>query len=349
MRELSFVSYKFTNWRLYNVKRFLPNIPKNVKSYNGLLNFARNKQSLNLLIWGKSEDFEIKELPENVKIYRVEDGFIRSVGLGIRLTPPISLVVDPVGIYFDATKPSYLEELLLKYEFSQEQLERAEKVIEKIKTYKITKYNLKEIEWIPPKTNKKIIIIPGQVETDASIKWGSPVIKTNIELIKTVRKFNPDAYIVYKPHPDVAQGYRKGEVSLEEAKKYCDEVVFSCSSISLIEGANEIHTISSLFGFEALIRNKKVVCYGHPFYSGYGLTVDIYPNERRKRKRTLEELIVATLFIYPLYSSLISGKIISIEDAIDEILFLREKSLLRLKIHSIIQRIIDPILKMRKF
>ncbi len=349
IKELSFFSYRFSRWRLYNVKRFLPDIIKNLKNYEELINLSSKRERINLLIWGKSEDFDVRKLPQNVKIYRLEDGFIRSVGLGIRLTPPISLVVDPVGIYFDASQPSYLEQLLLKSEFERELIERAEKIIDVIKDHKITKYNLKENKWEPPRSSKKIIVIPGQVETDASIRWGSPVIKTNLELIKSVRNLNPDAYIIYKPHPDVAQGYRMGEVSLEDIKRYCDEIVFSCSPISLIEGAEEIHTISSLFGFEALIRNKRVVCYGQPFYSGYGLTVDIYQNERRNKKRTIQELAAASFIIYPLYSSLISGKIIRIEEAIEEILFLSAKRPWKFKMHSLLQIIMEPFLKIRRF
>lgn len=45
--------------------------------------------------------------------------------------------------------------------------------------------------------------MPGQVEDDASIKTGTVLIKSNLELLRTVRERNPHAYIIYKPHPDV--------------------------------------------------------------------------------------------------------------------------------------------------
>jgi len=349
IRNLTFYSYKFSFWHFFNVKRFIPNIIKNLKSYKELLNLSSKEEKINLLIWGKSEDFEPDTLSDNIKIYRVEDGFIRSVGLGIRFTPPISLVIDPAGIYFDAARPSYLEQILLEDSFDSELIERAEHVIEKIKKQRITKYNLNEKPWRPTKTSKKIVVIPGQVETDASIRYGSPFIKSNLELIKIVRKLNPDAYIVHKPHPDVVRGYRKGYIKFDELKKYCNEVVLACSSVSLIEASDEIHTLTSLFGFEALLYSRKVATYGQPFYSGYGLTHDICPNERRNKKRTLQELVVASLIIYPLYSSLINGKIIDIEEAIDEISFLIRKRPFKLKILNLIQAIADPFLKMRRF
>lgn len=41
----------------------------------------------------------------------LEDGFLRSFGTGDR-SPPLSLVLDELGIYYDSTQPSALEALL---------------------------------------------------------------------------------------------------------------------------------------------------------------------------------------------------------------------------------------------
>src|SRR5687767_10142434 len=42
----------------------------------------------------------------------LEDGFLRSVGLGVNGDPPLSIVADELGIYYDATAPSELERIL---------------------------------------------------------------------------------------------------------------------------------------------------------------------------------------------------------------------------------------------
>ncbi len=42
----------------------------------------------------------------------VEDGFIRSIGLGVNGAEPFGFIVDRSGIYYDATRPSDLEELV---------------------------------------------------------------------------------------------------------------------------------------------------------------------------------------------------------------------------------------------
>ena len=39
---------------------------------------------------------------------RMEDGFVRSVGLGSDLIPPLSVILDRQGIYFDPRQPSDL-------------------------------------------------------------------------------------------------------------------------------------------------------------------------------------------------------------------------------------------------
>jgi len=344
------ITYKFSKWRSYVVKRFFPEINHNVLKLEKVLELAEKGGEVKLLVWGVTLEEEGINLDHpRIKVLRLEDGFIRSVGLGIRLTPPISLVADSRGIYYNSQKPSDLEYILSTYPFDEEIKERARKIIDKLVSLGITKYNLQEKTWIPPRTTRKILIVPGQVETDMSIKYGSPVIKTNLELLKKVREKNPQEYIVYKPHPDVVKGYRKGYYDKKELLEFCNEICEECSSLDLIKYGDEIHTISSLFGFEALLRGKRVVCYGQPFYSGWGLTEDVHPNERRKRKLSLEELVAGALILYPMYVSLKDNKRITPEEAIEELTLLRIKLPLRWKLWSIIQLFLDPVLKMRRF
>ena len=91
-----------------------------------------------------------------VSITRVEDGFIRSIGLGSDLTRPYSLVFDDVGIYFDTTKPSRLENILNYHKFSAHELEEAIKLKQNLINSKISKYNDDKDGIITPKNSKKI-------------------------------------------------------------------------------------------------------------------------------------------------------------------------------------------------
>ncbi len=270
------------------------------------------KASNRKLVWGMPKLATDNEGP----ISRVEDGFIRSIGLGVHFNRPISLVCDHSGIYFDARKSSDLEVLLNSDSFSEWHLARARKIISSLNSLRLTKYNIgNEFDIILPE-GKKIILVPGQVEQDASIRFGSPKIKTNAALLLKVRDNNPQAYIIYKPHPDVVAGQRDGGSWQGDYLDAADIVVQDCSMSSLLDKIDEVHTMTSLAGFEALLRTKVVHTYGLPFYAGWGLTSDFLDCPRRQKKRTLEELVVATLILYPTYVDPVSRQPCSVEQAI---------------------------------
>ena len=129
----------------------------------------------------------------------------------------------------------------------------------------ISKYNVGSSDFTAPSTDKTVILVPGQVEDDTSIRYGSPQIYCNLNLLRTVREHNPDAYIIYKPHPDVVSGNRIGHISPEDAARYADQTVEQADILTCLQYADEVHTMTSLTGFEALLRGKKVSCYGLPF------------------------------------------------------------------------------------
>lgn len=239
---------------------------------------------------------------------RVEDGFVRSIGLGSDLIAPRSLVLDPVGIYFDPSRPSALENLLNAAAFSAQELEDARAAREFIVANGLTKYNLEPRRspgW--DSRGRRVVLVPGQVESDASIRLGCSDVRTNAGLLRAARAACPEAFIVYKPHPDVTSGNRDGRLAIEEARRWADHVETRVSVVSCVEACHEVHTMTSLAGFDALLRGKKVVVYGQPFYAGWGLTQDVLPPHeaaalaRRQRRLALDELVAGALLRYPLY------------------------------------------------
>lgn len=291
-----------------------------------LKEFLDGENHLGLYAWGA---VSIPDHMVGQPITWVEDGFLRSVGLGADLIRPISWVFDDVGIYFDATRPSRLENILSTTRFSTEFIERANGLIERIVYLGLSKYNLNSygtqgsLKELPK--GQKVILVPGQVETDASIALGSLEIKTNLALTRLVRANNPDAWIIYKPHPDVMAGVRQPGQGESKVSLYCDEVVPHGNTVALIEQVDEVHTMTSLTGFEALLRGKTVFCYGLPFYAGWGLTRDVSPCPRRTRHLSLAELVAGALLLYPRYCSLHGKGLISAEAAIDELATLKSK------------------------
>ncbi|MEE2001484.1 capsular polysaccharide biosynthesis protein [Alkalimonas sp. MEB108] len=259
---------------------------------------AERDANQSLVVWGVKSSQQLA-----APLLHVEDGFIRSVGLGADLIRPASWVLDEEGIYYDATRPSALETMLREQDFSAGLQARAQQLIAILLQSKVTKYNQGQSCWQRPEGQLRVILIPGQVESDASIQLGSPVLKTNLALIKAVRAANPDAWLVYKPHPDVQAGLRVAGSAEQQAGMVCNEVVLAEDMAHLLTQVDEVHTLTSLTGFEALLRLRKVVCYGQPFYAGWGLTEDKYPPARRGRQRSLAELVAAALILYPCYLS----------------------------------------------
>jgi capsular polysaccharide export protein len=92
---------------------------------------------------------------------------------------------------------------------------------------------------------------------------------------------------------------------------------------------DEVHTMTSLTGFEALLRNTPVTCYGKPFYSGWGLTADVVP-ATRKRQLSLDELVAGTLIQYPVYVSSVTGHYTTPERIVQELVAWRDHSRLQI-------------------
>ncbi len=270
-----------------------------------------------LVLWGRAA--VPPGAAADARILRVEDGFLRSVGLGAELVKPLSWVVDTRGIYYDAAQESDLEWLLGHAEFSPALLARGRALRERIIACGLTKYNVGGQTWQRPVQAKTVILVPGQVESDASIAYGTGGVKRNMDLLRQVRQDHPGAYVLYKPHPDVAARLRKTGVDEQRALDWCDAVVTDVPMNALLDAVDAVHVLTSLAGFEALLRGKAVTCHGQPFYSGWGLTVDRLPHPRRQRRLQLDELVAATLILYPLYLRRDGRSLTTPEQALDEL------------------------------
>ncbi|MBT0817575.1 capsular polysaccharide biosynthesis protein [Campylobacter lari] len=308
----------FSKWKREFVKPFFKAKNNKIIFLNSLdeLYKIKLKPEDKIFIWGKKYDKTLLAKDFKNAIFLVEDGFLRSVFLGSDLTRPFSLIVDSKGLYVDPSKPSDLEDILQNYVFDESLKQRAKKLISTITQNKFSKYNGLKHEKLNFNTNKKIILIPAQVEDDASMILGGVGFNT-LKLLQSVRETNENAFIVFKPHPDVLSGNRKGLKDKSIILKYCDEIIEDVSIDSAINACDEVHTITSTSGFDALLRGKKVVVYGKPFYAGWGLTSDLYEIPRRTRVLSLEELVAGVLILYPRYIHPKSKILCEVELALD--------------------------------
>jgi capsular polysaccharide export protein len=257
-----------------------------------------------LVVWGQREPEEIAaaQAATGAPVWRIEDGFLRSIGLGSDFTAPASLVVDRSGgIYYDPSRPSELEQILTEAVFEPDEVARAAALRRAIVASGVSKYNVGRDAPIEVPAGRDVVLVPGQVEDDASILLGCKDVRTNLGLLEAARAARPDAHLLWKPHPDVISGNRKGVVPAEAARALGAQIVEDATLAQCLAVATEVHTMTSLVGFEALLRERPVTVYGQPFYSGWGLTNDRNPHPRRTRRLALDELVAGTYLRYPRY------------------------------------------------
>ncbi|MGZ8370144.1 MAG: capsular polysaccharide export protein, LipB/KpsS family, partial [Caulobacteraceae bacterium] len=284
-----------------------------------------------IVSWASREpvDFHAACKAQGAPHIRLEDGFLRSVGLGANLELPASLVLDDQGIYYDPRTPSGLETLLQTAVFDAETLYRASALRDAIRAARVSKYNVgggEVAELFANAGKRSKVLVPAQVEADASVLLGGGDIQTNLALLQAVRTARPDAFIVFKPHPDVEAGIRPGAVPRGVALTLADVIAEKAAMPDLLDQVDEVHTLTSLSGFEALLRDVPVIAYGSPFYAGWGLTEDRQNFPHRSRRLSPDELVAGTLLLYPRYTHRPSDWPCEAEDVVRQLQFsLRKK------------------------
>lgn len=300
------VQFGIRGWKRPQIDRFLTTAsgpPRHARSAKAALAAAR-KTGAAVAIWPSRvpPEFETQAAARNVALARIEDGFLRSVGLGVHLVPPQSITLDRQGVHYDPARPSDLESLLAHHPFSPELVERAAALRARIVSAGLGKYGcVGTASPIALPSGRRSVLVIGQVEDDRSVLAGDLTRAGNAGLLARARAIAPDAFLLYKPHPDVLSGHRRGGLG-KDADRLADHVIDApCGLAPLLEQVDEVHALTSLAGFEALLRGRTVVCHGAPFYAGWGLTHDLVAVPRRERRLTVDQLVAGALVLYPLY------------------------------------------------
>jgi capsular polysaccharide export protein len=247
-------AFGFTPWKQRVLRRFLAG--SRLRFRFPWQRPGRRAQAL--AVWGRRASPGLLRAAESrgLPLLHAEDGFLRSVGLGADLIDPISWVIDRRGIYYDASAPSDLEQLLASGSWDGSQLLRARRLRRRLVEEAITKYNLQAAPWQRPAGAKRVVLVVGQVESDASIRLGAPGVRTNLDLLQAVRAAEPSAYLLYKPHPDVVAGLCRPGSNEAAARDWCDELLVDASIQQLFTQIDALHVLTSIAGFEARLRRR---------------------------------------------------------------------------------------------
>src|SRR3546814_11056362 len=95
---------------------------------------------------------------------------------------------------------------------------------------------------------------------------------TNNELVSIAASENPDAQIIYKPHPEVLRGTRQdsSHSSPRDVEQIADVIYEDISLADALDTVHHVYTITSLSGYEAILRAIRFTCLGDLCYAGWG-------------------------------------------------------------------------------
>lgn len=263
------------------------------------------------------------------KFLRLEDGLLRSVGLGKGGAPLVSIVVDDTGIFYSARMPSRLERLV-ESSLSPEWRARGAGIRQLVVGNRLSKYNsLPDRPVARRRDGRRNVLLIDQVRGDLSIAGSLSDAITFARMVTAARQERADAALLVRTHPDVSAGYRRGYLTepIEGAELVADAV----DTHAILDIADEVWTVSSQIGFEALLRGIPVTTFGVPFYAGYGLTDDRASGtaagevlrRRRRAGADIDALTAAALVRYARYADPATAQALTAEEAIALLVSLR--------------------------
>ena len=289
-----------------------------------IYNISQIFKSKNFKGWGKKPTGKFAYFCSklfNGKLTLLEDGFIRSTELDKSLIPSFSTVKDKLGIYYDATKPSDLEVILNTYDFKNNPkiIQEAREAIDLILEHNISKYNHSENISKDYFNDEKKVLVIAQAKNDQSLKYGLTNNTTLEDIVSVAINENPDSIVYIKVHPDEIQ---KNSFEFHFHNKRCKIIDKDVNSISLLKYFEKVYTRTSQMGFEAVLLGKECICFGAPFYAGWGITDDRIKNvfKRRKRKLSVEEVFIGSYILYSNYKNPYTNKKSNILDIINYII-----------------------------
>lgn len=255
---------------------------------------------------------------------------MRSVNPG-PAEPPLSIVADRTGIYCDATRPSDLEAMITTAArgLPRHVLDRARAGITYLTANRLSKYNhapdvaRAELGFSAHSSRRRVLVVD-QTYGDGSITYGLASDQSFSDMLAAALVENPDAEILVKTHPEVQSRRKRGYLTRAKGSRITliDRPV---NPWALIEQVEKVYVVTSQLGFEALLGGREVICFGAPFYSGWGLTEDRVSVPRRTAKPSLEQLFAALYFEYARYVRPDTGRATTFEDAAEWLLDQREK------------------------
>lgn len=261
----------------------------------------------------------------------VEDGFIRSIDIGLSGAPGLSIILGDTTAYYDATQPSRLQRLLeTGPDLTPAQTQRARKAIDAIVAKRVSKYNHAPNLPVHIGTpgRKKLLLID-QRFGDQSVASGLASEATFERMLVDALQ-RVDCEVVVKQHPDTIKGGKSSYFSDARLANYhatgrLFPIRHDVNPYALLAVVDEIYVATSGMGFEALMAGKTVHCYGMPFYAGWGATLDRLTLPERTRQRAVEDIFHYAYITCSRYYHPERKQLVEVEELVDYIASMCER------------------------
>ena len=217
----------------------------------------------------------------------------------------LGYVYDDISHYFMAEYPNRLiRRLNSDAELSESEHSRARRLIDRIVESRISKYNAQPFtKPVLAEDRARRVLVCDQAFADASTVYGL-IDESGFErMLLDALTENPDAEVIVKSHPDTSweNGRRTGYYAHLRDSGRLRILREPINPFMLFDIVDKVYVGTSQMGLEALFVGKHVLCYGAPFYAGWGLTEDRRRVPHRHRTRTLEDIVHAFYIWYTIY------------------------------------------------
>lgn len=303
--------------------------PRHLLGVRGLAAVGRARRVDAVAAWGVGRPFSeaAREAARRLGVPYValEDGFVRSLRPGVVGEPGLSLVADPVGVYYDAGRPSELERLIADPASGAPALsDRAERLVALLRARRVSKYNHAP-DVAPAGLGDDVAVVVDQRAGDVSVRRSGAGPDAVAAMLALAVEEHGRGRVVVKTHPDAVVGGRGSHLG-EAARAVGVRVVAeSVNPWAVLDRARAVYTVSSLMGFEALMAGVPVTCFGLPFYAGWGLTRDRVACPRRTARVPLAQVVAAAYLRYTRYVDRETGAPTSVETVVHQLADARDR------------------------
>ena len=220
------------------------------------------------------------------RMIHLEDAFLRSPSPG-RGAESVGLIVDPVGP--DPARSPRLARLIDERAALPDQTDGAA-ALALLRELKLSKY-MPPPAPMPP-IPRGAVCIADQAPGDAALPRAAPA--AFAAMLLHALEAHPNAPVLIRPHPAAAEGHL-GPTRLLQLARTHPRVAGALRRgrlrllppgippHALFSRLSRLHVATSLLGLEALIHGVPVTCHAPGFYSGRGLTRDVFEGGQLRR------------------------------------------------------------------